>query len=348
MAMTIIVETREITGGVDTHLDTHVAAAVDANGGVLGVESFPTTTTGFVELHEWLASFGTLERVGVEGTGAYGAGLARFLCGVGVIVIEVGRPNRQARRAHGKSDSIDAVEAARAALSGRAAAVAKTGDGNVEAIRVLLVAYRSGRDTRTKCLNQLRHLGFCAPDDLRERFRGMGVASLAETAAGLRPNPTGDPVVYATKLAMQTLGRRVVDIDADCARLHGELANLVKATAPTLLDLHGIGVRTAALLLVAAGDNAQRITSEAAFAHLCGVAPIHASSGKVTRHRLNRGGNRQANHALWRIVFTRMSSDPRTRAYVDRRSLEGRSKPEIMRVLKRYVAREVYRHLPGV
>jgi len=344
--MTIIVETRQITGGVDTHLDTHVAAALDANGGVLGVDSFPTTTTGFVELHEWLASFGTLERVGVEGTGAYGAGLARFLCGVGVIVIEVGRPNRQARRAHGKSDSIDAVEAARAALSGRAATVAKTGDGNVEAIRVLLVAYRSGRDTRIKCLNQLRHLGFCAPDELRERFRGMGVASLAETAAGLCPNPTGDPVVYATKLAMQTLGRRVVDIDADCARLHGELADLVKATAPSLVDLHGVGVRTAALLLVAAGDNAERITSEAAFAHLCGVAPIHASSGKVTRHRLNRGGNRQANHALWRIVFTRMSSDPRTRAYVQRRTLEGRSKPEIMRVLKRYVAREVYRHLP--
>ena len=158
----------------------------------------------------------------------------------------------------------------------------------------------------------------------------------------------GDPVLYATKLAMQTLGRRVVDIDADCARLHGELADLVKATAPSMLDLPGVGVHTAALLLVAAGDNAERITSEAAFAHLCGVAPIHASSGKTVRHRLNRGGNRLANHALWRIVFTRMSSDPRTRAYVERRTLEGRSKPEIMRVLKRYVAREVYRHLPGV
>ena len=343
-----IVETRFITGGVDTHLDTHVAAAVDCNGGVLGVESFPTTTGGFTELHAWLASHGTLERVGVEGTGAYGAGLARFLCGAGVIVIEVGRPNRQARRAHGKSDSIDAVEAARAALSGRAAAVAKTGDGNVEAIRVLLVAYRSGRDTRIKCLNQLRHLGFCAPDELRERFRGVTVAALAETAAALRPNPNGDPVVYATKLAMQTLGRRVVDIDADCARLHSELTGLVKTTAPSLVDLHGVGTHTAAMLLVAAGDNADRITSEAAFAHLCGVAPIHASSGKTIRHRLNRGGNRQANHALWRIVFTRMSSDPRTRAYVERRTLEGRSKPEIMRVLKRYVAREVYRHLPGV
>ena len=332
-----IVETRQITGGVDTHLDVHVAAALDGNGGVLGVESFPTTTAGFAGLHVWLTSFGTLDRVGVEGTGAYGAGLARFLRSMDVAVIEVGRPNRQARRAHGKSDAIDAVEAARAALSGRASAVAKTADGNVEAIRVLLVAYRSGRDTRIKCLNQLRHLGFCAPDELRERFRGAPVDSLAETAASLRPNRNGDPVLYATKLAMQTLGRRVVDIDADCARLHGELAALVKATAPSLLDLPGVGIHTAALLLVAAGDNAERITSEAAFAHLCGVAPIHASSGKVTRHRLNRGGNRQANHALWRIVFTRMSSDqrdPRLRPTTPRRrTLQTRdhARPQALR-----------------
>jgi transposase len=345
MAMTIIVETRPIVGGVDTHLDTHVAAALDGNGGVLGVESFATTTAGFAELHAWLAAHGPLDRVGVEGTGAYGAGLAHFLRVVGVAVIEVGRPNRQARRAHGKSDTVDAVEAARAALSGRARGVAKTADGNVEAIRVLLIAHRSGRDTRTKCLNQLRHLGFCAPDDLRERFRGVTVAALARDAAGLRPSSAGDPVVYATKLAMQTLGRRVLDIDADCARLHDELTALVKTTAPSLLDLPGVGVHTAALLLVAAGDNIGRITSEAAFAHLCGAAPIHASSGKTVRHRLNRGGNRQANHALWRIVFTRMSSDPRTRVYVERRTLEGRSKPEIIRVLKRYVAREIYSHL---
>jgi transposase len=341
-----IVETRPITGGVDTHLDVHVAAALDATGGVLGVESFPTTVDGFGQLHAWLCGFGSVERVGVEGTGAYGAGLSRFLRGVGVAVIEVDRPSRQARRRHGKSDTIDAVEAARAALGGRATAIAKTADGRVEAIRVLLVAFRSGRDARIACLNQLRHLGFCAPDELRERFRGVAVGALAESAAGLRPNQSGDQVLYATKLAMQTLGRRVVDIDADCARLHGELTDLVKATAPSLLELHGVGVHTAALLLVAAGDNAGRIGSEAAFAHLCGVAPIHASSGKTVRHRLNRGGNRHANHALWRIVFTRMSSDPRTRAYVERRLAEGRSKPEIMRVLKRYVAREVYRHLP--
>jgi transposase len=187
MAMTIV-ETRLIIGGVDTHLDVHVAAALDGNGGVLGVESFPTTPDGFTALHGWLCGFGSLDRVGVEGTGAYGAGLARFLCRVGVAVIEVDRPSRQARRRHGKSDTIDAVEAARAALSGRARAVAKTADGNVEAIRVLLIAYRSGRDARIACLNQLRHLGFTAPDDLRERFRAVSVTSLARDAAALRPN----------------------------------------------------------------------------------------------------------------------------------------------------------------
>jgi transposase len=167
----------------------------------------------------------------------------------------------------------------------------------VEAIRVLMVAHRSGREARTRCLNQVRHLGFCAPDELRERFRGVPVDVLARTAAGLRPNASSDPVLFATKSAMQTLGRRVLAIDADGARLHDELVGLVRATAPSLLGLPGVGVHTAALLLIAAGDNAERITSEAAFAHLCGVAPIHASSGKTVRHRLNRAGNRQANHA---------------------------------------------------
>ena len=341
-----IVETRSITGGVDTHLDVHVAAALDANGGVLGVESFPATTVGFTELHSWLTEFGTLCRIGVEGTGAYGAGLARFLRTTGVTVIEVDRPNRQARRRAGKSDNLDAIEAGRAALSGRASGIAKTADGNVEAIRVLVVAYRSGRDARIKCLNQIRHLGFTAPDELRERFRGISVATLAGQAAGLRPNINGDPVLYATKCAMQLLGRRVIDIDADTARLHDQLGVLVRATAPSLLELHGVGTHTAALLLAAAGDNPQRITTEAKFAHLCGVAPIPASSGKTVRYRLNLGGNRQANHALWRIVFTRMSTDERTRVYVERRLAEGRTKREIIRVLKRYVAREVYPHLP--
>jgi transposase len=347
MAMTIVEATRPITGGVDTHLDVHVAAVVDPNGGLLGVESFPTTTAGLAELHDWMTTFGPVTRVGVEGTGAYGAGLARLLRARGVVVIEVDRPNRQERRRQGKSDTVDAVEAARGALSGRVSVVAKTADGAVEAMRALVVAKRSARQARISYLNQLRHLGFTAPDDLRERFRDVAPRALAATAAGLRPQPGGDPVLHATKLAMRTLGRRVIALEDDVAELDAVLARLVTATAPTLLEVHGVGADTAAILLVAAGDNSERITSEGAFAHLCGAAPIRAGSGKTDgRRRLDPGGNRQANHALWRIAITRMSSDPRTRVYVERRTKEGLSKRAIIRCLKRYIAREIYRHLP--
>jgi transposase len=344
--MTIVEAARPVTGGVDTHLDVHVAAALDHIGGLLGVESFPTTPAGYRSLVDWMGGFGPLHRVGVEGTGAYGAGLTRYLRHCGVEVIEVDRANRQARRAHGKSDPADAVEAARAAQSGRASGLAKSRDGNVEAIRTLIVARRSARDMRIKSLNQIRHLGFTAPDELRERLRGLTATMLPRAAAGLRPRAGTDPVAHATKLAIATIGRRVVALDAEGAVLDKLLGELVAVTAPSLLALYGVGVDTASSLLVAAGDNPERLRSEAAWAHLCGVAPIEASSGKVTRHRLNRGGNRQANSALWRIVMVRMVSDPRTRDYVERRTKEGRSKLEIIRVLKRYVAREVYRHLP--
>jgi transposase len=282
----------------------------------------------------------------VEGTGSYGAGLARFLRAAGVEIVEVDRPNRQERRRKGKSDPVDAVEAARAAQAGRAFGAAKTRDGNVEAIRALVVAKRSARSTKIKTLNQIRHLGFTAPDELRERLKGLSRDQLAGEAAGMRPRPGGDPVIFATKTALRVLGRRVLALDEEKAGLDELLQGLVMATAPELVQLHGVGVDTAAILLTAAGDNPQRLRCEAAWAHLCGAAPLEASSGKVTRHRLNRGGDRQANYALWRIVITRMGSDPRTRAYVARRLDEGRSKSEIIRVLKRYVAREVYRHLP--
>jgi transposase len=346
MAMTIVEGTRAVTGGVDTHLDVHVAAALDEIGGLLGVESFEASRAGNDKLLGWFQSFGPVARVGVEGTGSYGAGLARLLRTAGMEVVEVDRPNRQARRRQGKSDPLDAVEAARAAQAGRAFGAAKTRDGNVEAIRALVVARRSARSTKIKTLNQIRHLGFTAPDELRERLNGISRHHLAAEAAALRPRPGGDPVMAATKTALRILGRRVLALDAEVAHIDELLAELVTATAPQLVVLHGVGMDTAAALLVTAGDNPQRLRSEAAWAHLCGVAPIQASSGKVTRYRLNRGGDRQANAALWRIVITRMSSDARTRAYVARRLEEGRSKGEIIRVLKRYVAREVYRHLP--
>ncbi len=335
-----------VTGGVDTHLDTHVAAVLDPIGGLLGVQSFAATPAGYRQLLAWMAWFGVLRRVGVEGTGAYGAGLARYLRRHGIEVVEVDRQNRQARRSQGKSDPADAIEAARAAQSGRAAGIAKTRDGQVEAIRVLMVARRSARANRIKTLNQIRHLSFTAPDQLRAALAGLTPAAVIDRAAGLRPGTPGDPVTFATKTALRALARRALALEQEIDRLDALVGELVTEVAPGLLEIYGVGVHTAALLLAAAGDNPQRLRSEAAWAHLCGVAPIEASSGKVIRHRLDRGGNRQANQALWCIVMTRMSSDPRTRAYVERRRKEGRSTKEIIRVLKRNVARQVYRELP--
>jgi transposase len=346
MTMVIVDEfSAGVTGGVDTHLEVHVAAALDPVGGLLGVESFESGRAGEDKLIAWLVSFGPVARVGVEGTGSYGAGLARRLRAASIDVVEVDRPNRQARHRRGKSDPLDAVEAARAAQGGRALGQAKTRDGNVEAIRALLVARRSARSARIKALTQIRHLGFTAPDELRERLQGVSAIMLGSTAAALRPRTGSGPVIFATKTAMRTLGRRVLALDEEIKTIEGLLGPLVTDTAPGLLTLHGVGIDTAATLLAAAGDNPDRLRSEAAWAHLCGVAPIQASSGKVTRHRLNRGGDRNANQALWRIALTRMRSDPRTRAYVERRTTEGKSKREIMRVLKRYIAREVYHHL---
>lgn len=344
--MTTLDPARLVTGGVDTHLELHVAAALDPLGGLLGVNEFSTTPAGHNALLRWLKSFGTVSRVGVEGTGSYGAGLARHLRRSGVEVLEVDRPNRQSRRRTGKSDPADAIEAARAALSGRAQGAGKTRDGNVEAIRALVVAKRSCRSAKIKTLNQIRHLGFTAPDDLRERFEGVSKRCLAKQAASMRPRGGSGPVAFATKTALVILGKRVLALDEEKKQINVLLKELVEKTAPELLAVYGVGVDSAASLLVTAGDNPERIKSEYSWAHLCGVAPIQASSGKVTRYRLNRGGDRQANAALWTIVLARMSADPRTRAYVERRTKEGLSKGEIMRILKRYVAREVFKYLP--
>jgi len=345
--VTIVEDTRVITGGVDTHADRHAAAALDPVGGLLGVREFPATAAGYAELLGWLRSFGTVALVGVEGTGSYGAGLARHLAAAGVRVVEVDRADRQDRHRAGKSDPLDAVSAARAAQSGRARGAPKGRDGAVEAIRALMVAKRSARHERTQAINQARALIVTGPDELRARFAGHAPAALVEAIAALRPRP-GDVPGYATRVALRELGRRAQFLDAQLERLDELVIPLVTARAPGLLSLYGVGPDTAALLLIAAGDHPERLRSESAWAHLCAVAPIPASSGKVSRHRLNRGGNREANHALWRIVITRMSSrpgHPATRAYVERRAKEGLSRKEIIRCLKRYVAREVYHQL---
>ena len=338
---------RAITGGVDTHADVHVAAALDPIGGLLGVQEFPATPEGYGRLLGWLGGFGTVSLVGIEGTGSYGAGLARHITWAGVRVVEVDRSDRQDRRRQGKSDPLDAISAARAAQSGRAREASKGRDGAVEAIRALMVVKRTARSERTQTINQARSLVLTGPDDIRVRFIHHTTAGLVADLAGLRPRP-GATVGYATRIALRELGRRAQFLGGQLASLDELIIPLLTAHAPGLLALYGVGPDTAALLLIAAGDHPERLRSEAAWAHLCGAAPIPASSGKTVRHRLNPGGDRQANHALWRIVITRMSSHPATRAYVDRRTAQGLSKKEIMRCLKRYVAREVYPHLRHV
>jgi transposase len=344
--MTIVEAARTVTGGIDTHGQVHVAAALDEVGGLLGTASFPADPGGYSALVAWLGDFGDVGKVGVEGTGSYGAGIARFLARAGVHVVEVDRQNRQARHHSAKSEPLDAVEAARAVLSGRAQGTAKSRDGSIEALRVLVVAKRSARGARIKALTQMRQLTFSAPDQLQSRLKGLPINEFVAAANGLRPTRSPDVVTAATKASLSSLAHRVADLEEEISDLDAMITPLLQEAAPELLAVYGVGIDTAAALLVAAGDNPERLHSEAAWAHLCGVSPLEASSGKVTRHRLNRGGDRQANRALWHIVITRLASDPRTQAYMERRVKDGRSKREAIRMLKRYVAREVYRYLP--
>jgi transposase len=332
---------RTITGGVDTHKELHVAAAVDGLGRLLGTEQFPTTARGYRELLGWLRRFGELQAVGVEGTGAWGAGLARFLTAEGVAVLEVNRPNRQRRRRNGKSDPADAEAAARAVLSGEATGTPKSATGKVEAIRLLRLTRRSAMQSRTQAANQIHSVIDTAPEELRATMIGLRRSERIAKASRLR---AGDPAtpLGAAKLALSILARRWLNLDEEISRLDGHLERLVEDTAPSLTARKGIGIETAAILLTTAGENVDRLGREGAFAAVCGSSPIDASSGKQQRHRLNRGGDRQANYALYVIVLNRLSWDPRTKAYMQRRLAEGKTKKEIIRCLKRYVAREVY------
>jgi transposase len=337
-------EDRDVTGGVDTHKQTHVAAVVDAIGRILATASFPATPTGYRRLLVWMGSFGRVARVGVEGTGAYGAGLARYLASENVDVVEVNRPNRQARRRRGKNDTVDAEAAARAALNGEAASIPKSTNGIVESIRALRIAFTSMRDTRTRLANQIRDLIVTAPEQLRTALEPLDTAARVERCARFRPGPLTDPT-EATKRALRALARQHQALTVEMDSLRLELDALTAEANPALRAAKGVGVDVAAILLIAAGDNAHRLTSDAAFAAMCGASPVEASTGLIVRHRLNHGGNRQGNHALWRIVMVRLTCDPATKAYAERRRTEGKSRREIIRCLKRYVAREIYQLL---
>jgi transposase len=330
-----------VTVGVDTHLDIHVAHANDQLGRRVATTSIPTTPDGYQTLLVWARGLGEVQAWGVEGTGAYGAGLTRFLHAHGQVVVEVNRPDRSARRSHGKSDPLDAEAAARAVQAGQVTVTPNNGTGQVEMVRCLRVARQTAMRARTQAINALKGLLVTAPAERRDQLRDLPPAALVRTAAGLQPGTITSPLAAAT-LAVCTLARRHQALTAEIKALTTQLDRLTATAAPKLVELFGVGQDSAGALLVAAGDNPDRLHSEAAFSMLCGASPIQASSGKTTRHRLNRGGDRQANAALYRIVLVRLSHDQATKDYMAKRIKEGKSKKEVIRCLKRYVAREVF------
>jgi transposase len=335
-------KTRRVTGGVDTHGDAHVAVAVDSTSHRrLGVEAFPATTAGYVELHAWLCSFGELDPVGVESTGSYGAGLTRFLVRQGVAVVEVNCPDRRARRFHGKDDPTDAEAAARAVLAGTATAIPKSSDGPVEAIRALEITYHSASKDRTRAINQFKALLVSAPAALREHLQQHSFHRQLQLARRFHDHHD-DLATQELRWSLKELARRIGFLDDQLGRLNTRINNIAAHSAPALIGMPGVGPHVAAQLLAAAGDNPDRMRSEAAFAKLCGACPIPASSGKTNRHRLNPYGDRRANNALFTIVLVRMRHHAPTRAYVARRTAEGLTRKDIMRCLKRFVAREVF------
>lgn len=338
---------RRVTAGVDAHTDSHHAAVLDEQGRLIATAAFPATGQGYHELAAWLERCGDVERVGVESTGSYAAGLVRVLHARGIAVVEVNQPHPHASHRRGKSDPVDAELAARAAMSGTATAIPKQTTGTVEAIRQLVVARQGASKARVAALGQLEDLVLTAPAELRDQLaRRKTLRGKATLCLALRAD-TGriDTPLQAAKLALRSLARRVRALEAEIALLDQHLTALVAATAPRTTSLLGVSTGHASTLLITAGQNIDRLRGEAAFAKICAAAPIPASSGRTTRHRLDYGGDRQANRALHMIAVCRLRYCGRTRAYAERRTAEGLSKREIIRCLKRYIARELYHTL---
>jgi transposase len=332
-----------VVGGVDTHKDLHVAAVVDERDGVLGSQCFATTRHGYKQMLAWMRSFGPLRRVGVEATGTYGAGLLRYLQRAGVEVLEVTTPDKGDRRKRGKSDDLDAQNAAHAALAGKRTVTPKTRDGMIESLRALEACRKTAVAARRVALQMIHNTIVRAPADLRDQLRELTRMGLVRTLAAWRPDMTDyRNVASAYRITLKSLARRYLELHDEIADLDAMIATIVDELAPNLVAQDSIGHESAAQLLLTAGDNSERLHSEAGFAALCGVSPVPASSGKTTRHRLNRGGDRAANSALHIIAIGRLRTDPRTKAYVARRMAEGHSKLEAIRCLKRYIARQVF------
>ncbi len=335
---------RRVVVGVDTHKYIHVAVALDDLGGRIDARSFAAERSGYEQLIDWASSLGREVIFGVEGTGSYGAGLASAIRRRSIGVLEVVRTDRRDRRLRGKSDTIDAENAARAVLNGQATAVPKNADGTVEMIRLVKVAKDVAVKARTSAMISLKQVLVNAPGELREQLQPLTKMVLIRRCAALRPGPVDD-VAAAVKHTLRAIARRWLALDTEIKAHQTILDQLTAELVPDLVAAFGIGADIAAEMLIVAGDNPERVRSEPAFAKLCGVAPIPASSGMTTRHRLNRGGHRQANAALYRAVIVRLQHHEPTQAYYQRRTAEGRTKAEIIRCLKRLLAREIWSYL---
>jgi transposase len=332
--------------GVDTHKHVHVAVAIDALGIRLATLSASADRAGYAELVAWARSLGTVEAFGIEGTGSYGVGLASHIRRHAIRVVEVSHCDRRKRRNNGKSDTIDAETAARSVLAGIATAVPKTADGSAEMVRQIKVARDTAVKAKSAAIITLKTLIVNAPSDLREALEPLTDRKLIDRCARLLPGVIEDTVA-STKHALRAIARRWITLSSEIDTHDEALDVITKAAAPTLREAFGIGPDSAAEMMIVAGDNPTRIRSEAAFAKLCGACPIPASSGVTHRHRLFRGGHRQANAALYRIVTVRMRWHQPTLDYVIRRTAQGLSKKDIIRCLKRFVAREIYHALIG-
>lgn len=337
-----VVRSGHVVIGIDTHKHIHVAAVLDTIGGILASLTISTDQAGFKRLLEWSSSFGKVLAFGIEGTGSYGATVTSFLRRHGHKVVEAGRPDRRSRRANGKSDTLDAENAARSVLAGFATSTPKTADGTVEMIRQLKIAHDSAVTDRTAAMVTIKAMLVHGSDALRRETNRMTPIKLARRLSALRPRVLQTPE-DALRHSLRSLARRWQQLDTEEKELSAMIAQLVTETAPQLLEQFGIGADTAAEILIVAGDNPERIHSEAAFAKLAGISPVPTGSGMTSgRHRINHGGHRQLNAAIYRTVIVRMRFHEPTIAYVARRTAEGKSKREIIRCLKRYVIREVY------
>ncbi|MGW3949355.1 IS110 family transposase [Micrococcus luteus] len=326
----------DIVIGVDTHADTHTAAIVTAaTGAVLATVTVSTDAAGYGELVELVEVHPGLRAWAIEGTGGYGAGLARHLADLDELVVELDRPGRPARRAGAKSDPLDAARAAREALSRARLAQPKTGKDRA-ALQMLVAVRRSAVAAHTDAQHQLRALVITAPEHVRDRFRGQSTTEMVATATRLRPSSSAADVEVFTAMSMlKTLARRITALQTEAAAQQNAITEIVRSWRPDLLPLPGVGPLTAAAVLTA-WSHPGRCRDDGAFAMLAGTAPIPASSGKRVRYRLNRSGDRQLNRALHTIAVSRLRYDPDTRAYAQRRRAEGKTDPEIRRCIKRY------------